>query len=418
MRIWIFTSLGLLLGCPRPIHPDFDQARQSAMQSVSSTTPPFVPDARLILKQVAISSALEAYSGTLDPMRTSFDLGVASVHPRVTIEQLSLAPQSPDCTPCLRLRGELGGTAGVVTPLGDTRFPLTASFTLDLSLVLRNTAPGKYRLVAMAKEVRKLKLEAAGVHADIGAWRGPIRSWIDDALVKDLAPMELVEVDLTGLPVMQVAVSTAPGLVVVNLRTDVPHAQFLDDGIDVPDSDWSLHLTPPVVLGMMRRAAFSQDPFEVKKGPFTYSILAEPRGVDFLQEGRFRLALRLWSLRGRGWWRDYDVSGALVIHGKKVIATAEEIEPIGASPGAFFADPLVALAQSRVLEALSDGVSAPFDHKLEHQDEHLTSVVRVRSIEESEGVVKVQGTLKVEPLQPSPTPRHEGLTRPVTEDVP
>ena len=418
MRGWLFTSLWLLVGCPRSIHPDFDRTQESALQTAGPLPAPFVPDARLVLRQEAISSALDAYAGTLEPIRTSFDLGVASVQPRVTIRQLSLAPRSPDCSPCLRLQGQLGGTTKVVTPLGDTRFPLNATFTLDVSLELQDTTDGKHRLVAKAKEVRQLKFEAAGVQADLGVWRGPIRSWIDEALVKDLPQMPLIDVDLEALPLVQVALSTAPGIVVVNLRSDVPHTQYLDSNIGVPHADWSLHLTQPVVLGMMRRAAFTQEPFEVERGPFTYTLLAEPTDVHFLQEERFQLELRLWSLKGRGWWRDYRVSGPLVVNGKKVIATAKEIEPFGASPGAFLADPLAALAQSRVLEALSDGVSAPFDPKIEHQDAHITSIVRVRTIEESEGVVKIEGTLKVEPHKESASQRPDALTRPTNEESP
>ena len=164
MARWHLGLLALLGGCPSPIHQDFDRARDEALRTAGELVSSWEPDVRLTLRQSAVSDALGAYRTTQDPLKTEFDLGVAQLRPRLRIEHLALAPESPPCSPCLRLVGELQGNMKVSTPLGETRLPLAATFTLDLSLELKEGSSGESTLMAHAEEVQNNN--KAGVYSE------------------------------------------------------------------------------------------------------------------------------------------------------------------------------------------------------------------------------------------------------------
>lgn len=414
-RWWPVWVWALGTGCPRSIEPAFNQAKLEAMEVVDVLPADWTPDVRLTLRQESISDALTTYSETADPLRTHLDLGMVELRPKLSISDLSLASRNPACSPCLRLQGMTEGTVKVSTALGSTRVPLSATFTLDVSLKVDPTPDGRYRLSAQAEEVRKLTVKSGMLHADLGTGMGVLRGWLEEALLDGLPPIELLDVDLGPYPVLGVRLLTDTNLLALDVRSNVPDTSPLTGDPSVPRHAWSLHMSQDVVLTMMQRASFDAGPFEVNKGPLSYLLLAEPRALA-ISPGGYEVELRLWSLNGRGWWRDYRATGPLTMQGKKVVAETDTIEAMDSSPGAFFSDPIGAIAQSRVLDALSEGISAPFDRRVEHREAQVRSVVRVTEIGGAGSEVHIGGTLKVEE-QPRPTEEPSGArTRPTNTD--
>ena len=375
------------------------------MEVAEPAPPDWAPDVRLTLQQDSISEALATYSETAGPLRSTLDLGMVTLRPLVSFTALSLSPKAPSCSPCLRLQGATEGHVKVATALGTTKVPLSASFSLDVALTVEATPDGEYQLFAQPKELRRLTLKSGSVHADLSGGMGVVRDWLEATLVEEFPTIRLMDVDLSPYPVLAARLHTEAGLVALDIRSNVPGSEPLAQPPRSPEEAWALAMSRDVVLTMMRRAAFEAGPFEVTKGPLTYLLLAEPRGLELTPEG-YELQLRLWSLKGRGWWRDYRATGPFVLQGKKVVASTDSIEAVEASPGAFFVDPVGAIVQSRVLDALSEGISAPFERRMEHQDAQVRSVARVTHIRAEGSDIHIEGTLKVDehPQEISPAP--------------
>jgi hypothetical protein len=164
----------------------------------------------------------------------------------------------------------------------------------------------------------------------------------------------------------------------------VASAEALPEGIRVSVSETAL-------LGLARRAAF-------ERGELTMQVYADPRAL-VVDGQRFALTLRLWRLVGRGWWRDYSVSGTLAIEGGKLRMKADDVAEIAQSPGAGIVDPLAALFEGQVLSAIEESVqqSLPAAHAQRVGDVRFRAAAR--SVSGKDGTLTVEAALDVKPAE-------------------
>jgi len=109
---------------------------------------------------------------------------------------------------------------------------------------------------------------------------------------------------------------------VLELLTDTPDPQAVREPDQVPGNGWRLDLATDSLLDLARIASFRAE-------PLPRQIVAEPTSL-YVDGRSFTLGLRLWRVKGRGWWRDYSVTGTLAVTGDDRIAlTPERVEPVG-----------------------------------------------------------------------------------------
>jgi hypothetical protein len=128
-----------------------------------------------------------------------------------------------------------------------------------------------------------------------------------------------------------------PGILELQALTDVPQPGAVGPGDGPPNgADWSVRIAQQTVLSLARREAF-------KAGPQALDLAVDPRDLR-IKGGDFELDMRLWSLGGFGWWRDYTVKGEILMRGEDMVLRGTDAAEGEHSPGAGLANPLVALA--------------------------------------------------------------------------
>jgi hypothetical protein len=85
-------------------------------------------------------------------------------------------------------------------------------------------------------------------------------------------------------------------------------------------------------------------------------VWAEPTSLD-LDGGEFALGLRLWRLKGKGWWRDYTIRGDLTLVNQVLKLQPKEVQEGERSQGAALVDPLALLGESLILRVIEDAAA-------------------------------------------------------------
>jgi hypothetical protein len=336
----------LLLGCAASIRGDFEAARDAALADPPPLAADWSPDLEVQLSGEAVSTLLDAATDALPPLKTTQSIGPASVTPRLTVKHLALSPQkgADDLLLDVSAKGRIKWTAG----------PLNGSLPLSVDAVAAATVDTERRGEAWVATVRLTSVRSASVDID-GAIAGVkglderVQEWVDDALT-ELPPVELPPVGGSDLPLRGLRVVQAGDGLRLLAKTDANVDARVQRPRGMPSSGVRVALASEALIAVARTAAFQQ-------GEVAYGIVGDPRSIAFTPTG-FDLGLRLWRPVGRGWWRDYQVSGTATVAPRKVKLAASDVEQTAQSPGADMADVLAFLAEGLIVRTLEDALVA------------------------------------------------------------
>ena len=179
-------------------------------------------------------------------------------------------------------------------------------------------------------------------------------------------------------------------LVELEILSNVPGGTPLR-ALPAPKSGVEVAMSESVVSAIARRAAF-------QAGTLDLDVAADPRGID-VDGSQFTLDLRLWRLVGRGWYRDYQVTGDVGVKNNgrsKLSFVAKDAKETGSSPGALLVDPMAALFQSKILEAIVNAM----DRTMPAQTQQKVAGVALRAVATDarglDDALHLYGTLQVD----------------------
>ncbi len=339
--------LALLLACGPDIHSLYEAEREAALSVASERPADWQPDLVIAIGENALATAVDAAAtaalATGANLTLALPLGAsAKISPTFTVQKATLSP-SDACAACLHFDLEGVGRVGwSLANLGD-RF----TAILEVGGVMELRVEDGHRVVAKPFRVGKVELKIGDVGSLSASPARLLQDFVRRAIGENLPPIPLADLAASGLPMRDLRLSTAAGQVRIEMLSNVPGARPATVGAPGPDAI-ILGLSETALGGLLRRAAF-------EKGLLQYDTAIDPRAIE-VEGSTVRLDLRVWRLAGAGWYRDYEVQGDLALADKKLKLTPKTVVEVAQSPGAELADPIAALFESAILDAIASGL--------------------------------------------------------------
>lgn len=377
----------LLLACTPDVLGLYEEERREALEVASERPRDWSPDLRIQIGpkdfEAAVGTAVAAAVSDPEPLVVALPLGMeARVRPRdLVVERAKVRPVD-DCDACLGLDAVVNGRAtwAVAGMKGDFPFEVGIDSVLALEVADGRTVRARPRSVA------KVRVKVGDLEGLRGNPSKEIQEWVQRAWGREVPSITLVDLDPADLPLRDLRLRTSSGLVVLEALTDVPGAKPVLDAEPITEGV-RVSVSETALAGLARRAAF-------EKGVLAMDVAADPRALT-VDGDAFTLQLRLWRLVGRGWWRDYVVTGTLAIEGGKLVLKPTETKEIGASPGAGLVDPLPVLFQGRVLEAITDAVRQTLPASRAQDLGTVRMKAEAQQVSGKDGTLRVDGLLTV-----------------------
>lgn len=336
-----------LSACTPDVHPAYDAARTEALTVATERPAAWSPDLVVTVPRddfegvidAALTSALQAQGKgfRIEVLGSSIEL-----HPKLVLDRAKLRP-SDDCATCLAFNTRLTGSATFSILGVPGSLPLSVSVGGLFSIEVRD---GKY-VYAQPRRVNRVGVELN----DLGGLRvdpsKAIQDWVTALLGDHLPAIPILTLDTDSIPIRDLRLHTSGDAIAVEALTNVPGARPVGV-VPAPTHGMRLALSASALTGLARRAAY-------QAGTFSYDTAVDPQSIA-VSGDTFTMALRIWRLDGRGWWRDYSVTGHLAVDGGKVRLKPDSVAETARSPGAAFADPLAALFEGKILDVVADGI--------------------------------------------------------------
>lgn len=361
----LLLTLLSLLGCAPDVIGMYADERAAALLTSTGVPSGWQPDARLRISPdaltAAISTALKSsVSGDLPATSVSLPLSQsAQMQPSLTLDKATISPTDA-CSPCLEFDGNLLGKVRWNISSLTGSFPFEVAASGILAIEVENGKPdstGKSPKTIRARltEIRSIKvrvMEIGGLGVNPSS---SLEKSLQNVLLQRLQPIKLTTLDTGSLPVLDLRLATSSAGLSVDLLTDVPTGAALP-ALPAQASDVEIAISEASLLGLARRAAFTQ-------GPVSMDVALDPRAIMFSGD-RFTMQLRLWRLIGKGWWRDYTVTGKVRVENGQIKLVPEKVTEGEKSPGAGFVDPMAALFEGTILSTIEKGMrqSLPATH--------------------------------------------------------
>ncbi|MEN9787827.1 MAG: hypothetical protein RLZZ299_3091 [Pseudomonadota bacterium] len=339
------VALALLLACGPDIRALHAQARTDALASASDDLrPDWRPDVRVDIAPPALRDAtrtsVEVALQALPTTTVALPLGLGvTLAPELTLESLALTAD-PACPSCVDAALDLGGSVrwSVGGRSGSLRVRGGAEAVLAFDVEERT------RVLARLRDVRRVRLQLGAIPAlDVDATE-VVRATVRESLARRVPPTLLTDVSGSTLPLRTLRVRARGAGAVIDMLSDAPAGTPVAEGEPLADGV-RVRMSTATLTTLLRREAF-------RTGAVGLDTWVDPHDVRF-GDGTFSLRLRLWRLAGRGWWRDYAVSGSARVRQGALELAAVRAEEQGRSRGAALSDPLAVLAEGLVLRGLS-----------------------------------------------------------------
>jgi hypothetical protein len=212
--------------------------------------------------------------------------------------------------------------------------------------------------------------------------------WIEEWMEKQLSGLPPIEMGSINLPVRGIRLNSTPLSQNVEVRSNVDHSMNIQTSALALEEDWELWVHQDTLLGWTQQKAFSM-------GVVGYGVAVDPIGLK-IQEDAFELALRLWKIEGRGlWWRDYTAKGIIEQKEHKLKLKGESVEEGNKSPRAGLVDPLALIAESFILDGISDQLSQSLPNHKSTQMSGLKWKLQLEDCSASGQSVKLSGSINV-----------------------
>ena len=342
----------LCFGCRDVVTGEFERAKTLALARSGPAPEGWRPDVTVRIAtgeieriaRAEIDAALRGWGGEV-PVPLPFGLNAAA-RPELVVSSIEVEPD-PSCDACFRValgfEGRLvaksvlwlaipvqGGAAGIVEVRSDARI---------MRLTLRSLGQPHFAV--------------AGVDSSTVVSSERLTAWVEAALPSSLLDVPLVRLDDPALPLRDLRVRADGDGVVVEALSDVasPGAlpPTLPHGVGV-----SVAVAPDTLLAVARRHSFNAP---LQDG----STVIEPISLQ-VSGARFTVGIRLWHPNGwRGWWREYDLSGAISVRDGRVTVASDALVDGARSGCARAVDPVAALAEGYLADVLVAGATRTWD---------------------------------------------------------
>ncbi len=361
----------LLLGCTPDVTKLYATERVSALAVATGVPPNWKPDAAVAIAAPELALALRkvirtALSADHPAIQLPLPLGIqATLTPQLEVKSVKIA-LTTDCAACFSVQIALEGQARWEAGPASGSVPISAAASAILAASIHN---------GNEVDVRPNRIESLTVDVpSLGNLRvnasGPVQEWLRQTIANKLPPIRVATLDKGALPVRDMRLSATPDRLAIEILSDVPGASPLR-ALPSPTSGVEVAMSESVISGIARRAAY-------QAGTLAMDVAADPRGL-VVDGSAFTLELRLWRLVGRGWYRDYEVVGDIGVKAdgrSKLTFEAKTAKETASSPGALLVDPLAALFESRILDAIVTAM----DQSLPAQTQQNVAGVRLRAV--------------------------------------
>jgi hypothetical protein len=336
--------LQIVLGCAS-ILPAYQEAREAALADPGPAPESWAPDAVIHLSAALIDDVVAAAITEHGTFQATVDAGLATLEPRLRVDRLKFV-RGDRCDDCVGVEIALDGEVAWTTPVLSGSTPVTADGRLDAIFTVEPSAD-RWQVTVRPRRLRDLTVELGTMKASAAGLSSALREWIDASLLASVPAQPIASLG-EGLPVRAVRVVPDARTLQIHVLTNVPEPGAVDVAEARPKDGWRLDIAASSLLALARAEAF-------RAGPVTHDVLPEPTSLVVTDDG-FQLGLRLWRVRGKGWWRDYTIEGTAGVKRGRL-----ELEPISVvegdrSPGAALVDPIAALGEGVILKAIEGAV--------------------------------------------------------------
>lgn len=339
--------------CAASTMPAYEQARSAALADPGAVPPNWEPDAVAYLSEpllADLTATLLEKHGKLDGRFERSALGVTLVlEPDLTVDDLALH-EAKRCASCLGVRAVLDGKVG--WKLGNERgsVPVTAKIDFDAVFDGRQQDDGTWQVRMQPKDVRGVDLTVGKVQANVAALlESEVAEWARKNLLDDVPEVELGPFGDPNLPVRAMRLEPFGKGLELGFLTTSPTPGTVTGAAPTVDQGFRVVVSTDSLLDLAKRAAFEH-------GVVGYDVVVEPTTLAFSGD-RFDLGIRLWRTSGKGWWRDYTVTGRASVGMAKLNLKPEGVTEGEKSPGAAFVDPLAALGEGYILKTIEEGAA-------------------------------------------------------------
>ena len=374
----------LLLGCQNQIAEEYEARKSAVMQVPSALSDNWNPDIVLRLDYKRISElASHVLSKTLEdiPSAKKEFLGFkATLTPKLKVKRLVIsdAPSKEDVQVLAVLEGPVNWK------LGNKSGKESVKLRVKTNATVKNN---EGQLSLHITKLDSLKAELSEISIN------PLKSvdlspWIEEWMGKQLSNLPPISMGSINLPVRGIRLNSTPVSQNVEIRSNIEHPLNVSTPALALEEDWELLVHQDTLLGWTQQKAFSM-------GVVGYGVAIDP--VDLkIQEDAFELALRLWKIEGRGlWWRDYTATGTIEQKAHKLKLKGESVMEGDKSKRAGLADPLALIAESFILDGISDQLSQSLPNSKSTQMSGLKWKLQLEEWSASGQSVKLSGSIDV-----------------------
>jgi len=325
------------------------------------------------------------------------DLKIGTLTPRLSISSLSLRG-ARNCQGCVRVDAELDGSLRWVTPIASGREALSASLSFD-AVAEAVEDEGVWSVQIAPRNLRDVAVDVAGQKLSYA--EAPVRAWIDRDLLRAIPPQTIATLGDAGLPLRAVRVDAIGSTLQLSLLSRSPHPIGVSIAEGVLDTGWQLTISPDTLTDLAAAAAF-------ENGVVGYAVVPVPLGFSLEPDQAFTLDLRLWKISGRGWWRDYRITGTASLRGKGIRLEPSSVEEAGQSPGADWVDPIAMIGEGVILNTLEKALTTTLPTRHRSQIGGVQTTAKILDIKPHSSAILVVGDLVIPATEDPKEPPKKG----------
>jgi len=376
--------------CAPSILPLYEQTFQETLATAPPVPKNWSPDASLQLSNALLQNTVRSMietSGVLTKASTvDGPLGItAKIKPNLRLQDLKIG-SSEACAHCATVKATVEGNVRWSMGSQGTRLPVAGHVDFVLKVQPKE---GKKR---WSVTLKPHQINSAGLQ--LATLATSTRGWLQKAFTKRIhadllnlvQPMNVISVDKDVLPLLAIRPKMTEQGLTLQMLSAVGHASDLQQASVGTRTGWEMRIAETTLLELARKKSF-------QKGPLQHDIVIEPNQLHFTRDG-FSLGLRLWRLKGRGWWRDFTVHGKIEIAKKRIKLHPETVEETGKSPGASWVDPLATLAQGLILKSIENTLETSLPRSKSFKGDEGRTEAEVTSVTGAGQTLIVRGRLQ------------------------
>lgn len=387
----------LLIGCQNHIAEEYNVRKSAVLQAPSTLSENWSPDIILRLDYTRISAlATHVLNNTLKdvPSTTKEFLGFkAKLTPKLSVKRLVIsdAPSKEEVKVLAVLEGPINWKLGGKTGKESVKLRINTNATV------KNTN-GQLSLHITKLDSLKAQLSQIKIN--------PLKSvdlspWIEEWMGKQLANLPPITMGAINLPVRGIRINSTPLSQNVELRSNIEHSMNVTASALALEEDWELWVHQDTLLGWTQQKAFSM-------GVVGYGVAIDPVDLQ-IQEDAFELALRLWKIEGRGlWWRDYTAKGTIEQKAHKLKLKGDTVTEGATSKRAGLVDPLALIAESFILDGISEQLSQSLPNHKSTQMSGLKWKLQLEDWSANNNAVQLSGSIDVSEVKGKPRKQQTG----------